>query len=271
MCISYSKNNVICVSMDIVEKHQKIINELQRLKEKPVEMLIVYYSGHGTEETEGVPELQISKDDIDNMTDQELKELLDSVKCTRLLVILDCCFAARYEVIVEKPGSPVGWRIKLCGTGAEKESNLTENTFTRHLICAVNGFHICPGADDDENAPPCRMCVKFKKLSETRGYIDVYDFIGFCSEHMKHKQTNDDDYQDPNMLAGTLRGKAALAPLNSKPFKYIFQYQNKDDEREKFHLWNLKQNPDDILHELWNKISKFKNLWFMLLYFQGLI
>lgn len=258
--MGFSKNNVFRMSTDTVEKHQEIINLLQMLKEKPVEMLIVYYSGHGTEETEGDPQLEISKDDTDNMKDQELKELLNLVQCTRLLVILDCCFAARYKVVVEKPGGPVGWRIQLNGTGADKEGNLTENSFTRHLICAVNGFHICPGTDD-ENAPPCRMCVKFKKLSETRGYIDVYDFIGFCSEHIKLNETNDKDCPDSNMSAGgTLCGKAELALFNSKPFVYIFQYQNKDDEREKFHLWNLKQNPDDILRELWNKINACSSL-----------
>lgn len=257
---------MIRLNTDTVEKHKEIINVLQSLKGKPVEMLIVYYSGHGTEETEGDPELQISKDDTDNMKDQELKELLDSVNCTRLLVILDCCYAARYKVVVDKPSDPVGWRIQLNGTGAEKEGNLTDS-FTRHLIHAVNSFHKCPGTDD-ENAPPCHRCIKFKKLSETRGYIDVYDFIGFCSEHVKLNEADEEDCPDSNMLAGTLCGRAELALFNSKPFRYIFQYRNKDDESEKFHLWNLKQNPDDILRELWNKIGKFKSLCFVMLCLQ---
>lgn len=252
-----------------MKKSKEIRNAIQKLQKKSVEMLIVYYSGHGTDEEGGVPELNISKGDTDNVKAQELKELLDSVKCTRLLVILDCCYAGRFEVVLPKPlgalDSRLGWRIQLNGAGASKTADIgsedNKSVFTRHLVHAIKGpWHTCPSADEetDEKAPPCRLCTKFKTLCEARGHVDIYDVVGFCSEHIKLEAKNEEEEdQESSMIAGELSGSAPLAPYNPKPFTHIFHFQNKE-ESEKFHLKNLKHEPDQILQQLWDKISKFK-------------
>lgn len=251
-----------------MEKSKEIRNAIQKLQQKDVEMLIVYYSGHGSKE-DSDPELYISQGDTDNVKVRELREYLDSVKCTRLLVIVDCCYAGQYQVVLPKPrgdsDSRLGWRIQLNAAGAAKEADITEDNksvFTRHLVHAIKGpWHTCPSADEetDKDAPPCRLCTKFKTLCEARGHIDIYDVVGFCSEHIKLEADNDEaEDQESNMIAGELSGSARLAPYNPKqPFTHIFHFQNKENS-EKFHLKNLKHEPDQILQQLWDKISKFK-------------
>lgn len=160
-----------------MDKRKEIINAIQRLQQKDVEMLIVYYSGHGSEE-DSAADLYISRGDTNNMKDHELRDYLDSVKCTRLLVILDCCYAGRYRVVLPKPQGTsenrLGWRIQLNAAGASKMADMTEDNksvFTRHIVSAISPLHMCPSSDGatDEDAPPCRMCTKFKALSEARG------------------------------------------------------------------------------------------------------
>ena len=174
-------------------KAWKDIFETKLPKDRPVEFLFIYYSGH--ESRNGM--LKLSKQDVNNLSIAEMKAQLENFKCKRLMIVLDCCNASRIDI---KPSTSenrkwiVQWNASLSNHLASCNTK-TGSLFTSFFLAGLQSKRRCPTShcSDDQRKSMCKKLEKFRKQSEDCGYITIENLNSYIQEHMpndKRSQLN---------------------------------------------------------------------------------
>ena len=242
-------------------KGARISNSLEDLHGKQPQLLLVYYSGHGAEslsDNSAAAELDVDIDSALNLKVDELQEHLKSIQSSRLLVILDCCFAANYEVLPRfDDDTGVTWQVQLNGASGRGVTEVedTKSIFTQHLIAALHSARSCPlkrmSSEEDVETVPCKYCEKLRKISSFRGYIDLHDVRDYISEHMK----SDDTTYAPNMSTRNVSGEIKIAHYNDKTFVHTFIFCGNEGKKKAFYLQFMGATVDDLLENLFQMVT----------------
>lgn len=277
-CFSiFSDGNIFQISHNSPNKLKALHDAVKYLKTKTVHTLIFYYSGHGSkgkykgvDEDDDEDDEDDKKDDNDEddskdnvpffllgekrtgITDKNLRKILTPFTKTNLLVIMDCCFAARYKVLPEirdKEPRPEIYRVQFNGTGSTnfgQMSSRINSIFTCCLLSAMEGGFRCPPFLCDVSK--CKEGVYFQRSAAASGYISLDDCLKFITQHIENYDV------DSNLVKTGLLDDVAIARYHDTPLG-VFKYDIRG-VKGILNLYKLQDIPDDLLWQLWDEIGK---------------
>lgn len=188
------------------------------------------------------------------ITDKDLRKLLTPFTKTSLLVIMDCCFAARYKVLPEiqdKKPLPEIFHVQFNATGSSNTGLVSmhiNSIFTCCLVRAMEGGfrRLLPLCDVSECK--CEDGVCFKSSAAAFGIISIDDCDQYITEHMKILEV------DSSLVKNGFLGDIPIARYRDTPLG-VFKYDIRG-VKGILNIYHLQDLPDDLLRQLWDEIGK---------------
>lgn len=187
------------------------------------------------------------------ITDKRLRKLLTPFTKTSILVIMDCCYAARYKVLPEiryKEPHPQIFRVQFNGTGSSNAGLMNsriKSLFTCCLLRAMEGGFMCPLND---YVSKCKVEVYFQRSVEIQGsgYISLGDCHRFITQHLKLCDV------DSNVVKMRLLDDVVIARYRDTPLG-VFKYDIRG-LKGILNTYQLQDIHNDMFCQLWLEIGK---------------
>lgn len=187
------------------------------------------------------------------ITDKGLRKLLTPFTKTSILVIMDCCYAARYKVLPEiryKEPHPQIFRVQFNGTGSSNAGLMNsriKSLFTCCLLRAMEGGFMCPLND---YVSKCKVEVYFQRSVEIQGsgYISLGDCHRFITQHLKLCDV------DSNVVKMRLLDDVVIARYRDTPLG-VFKYDIRG-LKGILNTYQLQDIHNDMFCQLWLEIGK---------------
>jgi len=238
----------------------RVVHEI--VQKKP-DFFLFYYSGHKATEGEASP-LDVSDKQGDSLNVEKLRSsLLQPLvrSCSRLLLILDCCYAASLWPLLRQEqyinDSHISFHTMWPSCGRKDMSNMPPNDeqslFTKCLVIGLRGGRICPN-----NTTSCQVCQSFRNEIIESHCISKKILEKFVDMHMQCTfQEGRDDCQR-SVIVESRRDSDPMIAYYRNQALYRFHYEPPKGQnfmRRVCELDSLDYNVDEVLQHLWNQLK----------------
>lgn len=226
--------NVLEAGMGNIEKMSKLEDQVMEKTHGRVDFLFVYYSGHG----KGDGSIQVTDDrhDDDVISIKALRELLERVQFKRLLVLLDCCFAARMNIALAPAPRSYEWLMILYSSNVRESASCNTkegSVFTRYFVAGLQSSQtcLCEKATDAAAAAAgrnrnggCSALRRFRAKAEETGFIKLQNLIEYTIDenHGLDKQEPVKHFSGTNRCSD--RSGTIIAYFNRTLVTYNFRF-----------------------------------------------
>ena len=184
-------------STENINHRKQILEAMEQIKSKFPSgreadgRLIVYLTGHCKDVGDGA----IFITGPEHISDTEkahqgihtkcMKKCLSEINVSELIVITDCCHAAKLDILPEIPRSQngrfrVAVQLAACFPGQKAELDANGSHFTKVLTAALSATRTCPAQRLLTECPPCSAYDAQCRLSEV---IRLSSLQNFCNGH----------------------------------------------------------------------------------------
>jgi len=235
---------------------------VQLITRKKPDFFLLYYSGHKAAEASFL-DVSGRQGDALNVADLRSSLLQPLVNaCSRMLLILDCCFAASLSQLLHQElytdDRHVIFHTILSSCGRNESSNIQANEsqslFTKCLVSGLKGGRKCP--NDIQSCPDCQIFRK--EIDENQSCVSKKILQKFVNLHMKSTfQEGRDDHQGPFVVEARRDSDPVIAYFRNQAL-YRFHFvppkgQNFTTRICEFD--SLEYDVDEVLQHIWNQLK----------------
>lgn len=171
--------------MGNIKKMSKLEELVMAKTHGQVDFLFVYYSGHGKDD--GSIQVTDDQHDDDVISIKALRELLERIQFKRLLVLLDCCFAARMNITLTPEPRSYEWMMILYSSDVRKYASCNTkegSAFTRYFVAGLQSSQTClcekaTDASGGNKNGSCLALQRFRAKAEETGFIKLQNLIEY--------------------------------------------------------------------------------------------
>lgn len=234
--------------------------------QKKPDFFLLYYSGHHA--TESASSLDVSDRQGGALDVAKLQSLLLQPlvrTCSRLLLILDCCYAASLWPLLHQElyenDSHISFHTMWPSCGRRSMSNIPPNEeqslFTKCFVTGIKGGRECPCPRPDDT-PSCPICQMFRKAIDENHCVTKKILEEFVNQHMQSTFKEDrDDCQRPVIVESRRDSDPVIAYYRNQAL-YRFHYESPKGQnfmRKICELDSLGYDVDDVLLKLYNQLK----------------
>ena len=226
--------------------------------------LLVYYCGHSCHEQSGEYYICCGASSSSWLNATCLQRQLEDIIPSRLLVILDCCYAAGFAILptLAPTAGFNEYSYTLWASSSPGQKSWFHHNeglvFTKYVISALRSGTQCPleTIQGNQGSGQCSICQNLHQLCKTVSVLSVSTIQKYVFDHIQEEATLLKVKQEPvKKEISQTHIEVPLAYANTEPVAHAVWLKMDDEYKQPLKLENPKEEISDSRAYLFEQIT----------------